>query len=218
MRFEFFIKVFDNITYAQNFLYKGEMLFRPATYFKECADIRQDKDEGVLDESIHKQLPKDCKRLILRGASGGKTFIVDLESFKREKPDFIDANDLTFNIKYISDFKIYCLAYINDSMPNLSKIFNRLKKYGHYAVLIGYCKGFIELVKKALNNSESGLVKYNDIITEKSPFDKAKKFSNESEFRFVTTDNLKDNFLYVGPVNGIISSIEEIEKTLLKRV
>lgn len=91
MRFEFFIKVFDNITYAQNFLYKGEMLFRPATYFKECDDIRQDKVEGVLDESIHKQLPKDCKRLILRGVSGGKTFIVDLESFKREKPDFIDA-------------------------------------------------------------------------------------------------------------------------------
>ena len=216
MRFEFFIKVFDNIVYAQNFLNKGEMLFRPATYFKEREDIRQDKNEGILVENIHKRLPEGCKKLILRGAKGGKTFIVDLERFKNENPDFNNANDLTFHFKYISDFKIYCMAYINDSMPNLSSIFNRLREYGNYAVLIGDCKGFIEQVKKALKDYEYRFVSYSDVTVEKSPFDKAKNFSDESEFRFVTTDDLKNNYLYIGTVNGVISNIDELEELLKK--
>lgn len=162
---EFLIKTFkdSDLQFAKNLLQYGDLFFQHVSVYRKIEDnnIRGDIDEGNVLETYEINIPSNIKTLTIRNENGGKTFIADLEIARKNIPDLREQDIQSIQIKYIVDWLLYCMTYINSEMKNQNEIIEKLQNLGKYCVIIKY-SDFIAKVNAAIK-CEQGLVRYSDI-------------------------------------------------------
>lgn len=140
--------------------------------------------------------------------------IADLELARKNIPDLRGQDIQSIRIKYIVDWLLYCMTYINSEMKNQNEIIEKLQNLGKYCVIIKY-SDFIAKVNAAIK-CEQGLVRYSD--NEKlDPFTKRRNYSWQSEYRLgLNAEGLKQKLVSIGNLDGVIC--ESNNTNLLKRV
>lgn len=207
---EYLIKTFDKEEYARQFLNDGEMLFRHVSYFHSIEDgsVRGDADEGRAKEIINTNISS-----ALNTISIGEKYYVNWEDVKIHYPDLMNySGPMWFEISYIADIQIYCLTYVSSYMKNVSEIFDYIKQFGDYSVVITDCVEFVDRVRYALD-AQCGRVTY-DCGEMQDVFMKKMQYKNQSEFRIIIDGHELINLKFVGPIRGFLCKTSELPNLL----
>ena len=209
---EFFIKTFKDKKYAEAFLNNGEMLFRHFNYFRNIEDNKQrgDLSEGLSVETKKLLITNNVKSIQIGNNKIVKKFYIDVERLKKEKPDIFNK-PLNFTLKYFADCEIYCITYLNSSTTNLDYIFDRIKKYGEYSVVITDCKNFLNKIKSNMLDYKFSLVKYSNEENGKDVFVKPIEYQFDSEFRIVKNNNKEKKLVNIGKLKGFVCLTRSIQ-------
>ena len=209
---QFFIKTFSKLEYAELFLSKGQMLFRNFKYFRDIEDNKQrgDKSEGLAIEQKNIALSSNLKSLQIGKNNQGKQFFLDVEKLKKDKPELFNEQ-IIMKISYYADCMLYCLTYIDSYTKEIDLVFNRIKKYGEYSVVITNCKDFLEKVNAKITNCEFGLVNYNNVKEIRDVFNKSTEYKYDSEFRIIKTPSKDAEFIEIGKLQGFICKSESLK-------
>lgn len=200
--------------YLQNFLSKGQMLFRHVEEFRKIEDgnIRGDKKEGTQHEKINIRVAPNTSKISL-GGIGGKKFYIDWDALKKAHPQLaITTTQLTsFTLDYVADIHLYCITYINSNTPNIDKVLNAICKLGKYSAVITNCAEFIEKVNKSIPNAKMGFVRYVEEEEIRSVFDKKTEYDYQNEFRIVKNANGRMNsMMEIGKLSGFVCTSESL--------
>ena len=208
---QFFIKTFSKLEYAELFLSKGQMLFRNFKYFRKIEDNKQrgDESEGLAIEQKNIVLSSNLKSLQIGRNNQGKQFFLDIEKLKNDKPELFNK-ELTMKISYYADCILYCLTYIDSNTKDIDLVFNRIKNYGEYSVVITNCKDFLEKVKTKILGCECKFVKYNTEKDKKDVFNKPVEYKYDNEFRIVKNSSDDSEFIEIGKLQGFICKSESL--------
>lgn len=196
--FGFFIKGFSEKCWADNFLRHGEMLFSRFDVMREIEDTtRKDEREGNTVESKNVIIDKNVKQINL-----GERFYVDLEKAAANGID-IRGKEVNLRITYIPDMFLYSITNVNEFMPESDVIFNEIKKFGSYGVVIYKCDEFIKRIKARISNIEYGAITYTD--NPQNMYEKISVYKNESEVRFSFHEKTYENKIkkYIGSLEDI---------------
>lgn len=207
---EYLIKTFDNEEYAKRFIYDGEMLFRHVSYFQSIEDcsVRGDLDEGSAKEIIPINISPTLNTISI-----GEKYYVNWEDVKIHYPDLINySGPMWLEISYIADIQIYCLTYVSSNMKNVLDIFDSIKQFGDYSVVITDCIEFVDRVRYAFD-AECGCVTY-DCGEMQDVFMKKERYKNQSEFRIVINGSKSSVKKYTGPIRGFLCKTSELSNLL----
>jgi len=202
-----FIKTFNKLEYAINFLEKGEMLFRHVNYFRKIEDgnVRGDTSEGFTRDYLNVKIDKGIDIINLHSEITGVTVPFNWKEYQEQHPELKGETDIRLQMDYVSQIQIYCMTYIRAGMPNIDKIIFETQKFGKYSVVLSDENAYksIDIIRKSGLIEATDLVKYIDNPEQPSPFIKPKKYENQSEFRMVRyAHNESETKLYCGKING----------------
>lgn len=129
-------------------------------------------------------------------------------------PAFDDAINKYIDIKYIAAANIYCMTLLNTDEYIDSRVYQEVRKFGKYSVVILDFDEFINKINKVKtvykkNNTENNLtfgkVEY---INGDRPhiFRKAEEFKYENEFRIACMPPIlnEKNFIYIGKIESAV--------------
>lgn len=188
------------------------MLFRNFKYFRGIEDNKQrgDKSEGLAIEQKNIVLFDNIKRVQIGKKNQGKQYFLDIERIKKDKPELFNK-ELTMKISYYADCMLYCLTYIDSNTKNIDLIFERIKNYGEYSVVITDCRDFLEKVKTEILGCEFKLVNYNAEKDIKDVFNKPVEYKYDSEFRIVKNSSGDSEFIEIGKLQGFICASKSLK-------
>lgn len=209
------IKTFSDIEYANNFLQKGEMLFRHVNYFRKIEDghLRGDTNEGNSRAYYNMNIPQNIETINFHSQITGKTVPFNWKEYQEEYPELKGKTDIRIQMDYVAEIQIYCMTYLVNGMRNIDAVISEIKRFGKYSVVIAdeNLREFLENVKKCKENIAGNIVKYDDNPDKPSPFIKPKRYANQSEYRVIRYAHDKmQSFYYAGPVKGTIWSTKSI--------
>ncbi|MBE5746264.1 MAG: hypothetical protein E7359_03150 [Clostridiales bacterium] len=210
---QFFIKTFDKLEYAENFLNKGQMLFRHFSYFRNIENFRKDNNEGTAIETTNLVLSENIKTIQIGKSSNGKKFMLDVNKLKEKFPDIFEQ-PISFKLSYFADCNVYCITYIDSETQNKEDVLKRIQGYGTYSVVVTNCKDFIDKVKTYLHDCKFGLVKYDNISNDRSVFNKTIDYKLDNEFRIVISSGKEQNLIEVGKIQGFICTTKSLDALL----
>lgn len=129
-------------------------------------------------------------------------------------PAFDDGLNKYIGVKYIAAANIYCMTLLNTDEYIDSRVYQEVRKFGKYSVVILDFDEFINKINKVKtvykkNNTENNLtfgkVEYINGVRPHI-FRKAEKFKYENEFRVVCMPPIlsEKNFIYIGKIESAI--------------
>ena len=212
-----FIKTFNKLDYAINFLEKGEMLFRHVDYFRKIEDgnIRGDASEGFTRDYLNLDIAEGIEIINLYSEITGVIVPFNWKEYQEQHPELKGKTKIRMQMDYISQVQIYCMTYINVNMTNLDKILLEIQKFGKYSVVVAdeNAYRFIDYVRNSGSIEATDLVRYMDNPEKPSPFIKPKKYSNQSEFRMIRyACNENETKIYCGQINGELWQTNALRK------